>query len=569
MLFCFSEEQLFHFSEAQLFRFLEEQLFHFSEVCSLIHIHTSSTFISQSIKFAQIGRHLERLAEKLPKRMLRAGIRDIRSRIVRLECQVDALWAGLFRTVLDATLWNGLVEQKDTYFSFVQLSSSLRLRRKFVALFCAKYPVPNDPYCQMGPAPALAHSSSSRSRGLQLDDSLADRTPFSVGKSIDSFATAHTHLSPDDSTRSNLEIHSLEIFQVPFASDEAASRPIERRVDFENCSISYLPTPNSPSSSQCSSILHRPLELDLGAQSSGVLDCSSPPIIFDPDISSFVSSEDILDADPALNVAFMELETAAVDSARTDRVLRSMGLDQTATAQSARTKRYLRRSANADHNDLVVPILVPTLPDISEVSLPVDDHHLQVPRFGDFILVLERDDSRLLPTVINLSSVRLSGQQLSALEASLKFRGVPPTVPISQLVAGAESAARQLQEIDQPAATRFRAECATAISRATKPENNMDKDQCRILRDLSKKEDLIITNADKGGRIVVLEAKQYGEMCIQHLSDPAYQKVDVFGSGKGRISLMILLPKKARNYSMRTSQSRILPITYFVISAND
>ncbi len=105
--------------------------------------HVYPTFISRSIKFAKLGRNLERLATRLPQRMLRAAIRDVRVRFLALEREVDSLWANLFRIVFDATLWNALVSQKDSVFFTAHSTASLHLKRKFVALFAV---FPNDSY---------------------------------------------------------------------------------------------------------------------------------------------------------------------------------------------------------------------------------------------------------------------------------------------------------------------------------------------------------------------------------------------------------------------------------------
>ncbi len=47
----------------------------------------------------------------------------------------------------------------------------------------------------------------------------------------------------------------------------------------------------------------------------------------------------------------------------------------------------------------------------------------------------------------------------------------------------------------------------------------------------------IVTNADKGRMIVVLNSDQYREMCLRHLQDPVYEKVTEFGAGRGCVVL--------------------------------
>ncbi len=107
-------------------------------------------FIAQSVKFSQLGHHLERLAYKLPGRMLRATIRDVRSCIAHLEKEIDSVWIRLFWTITDVILWNNLVKQKDIFYASILTTSSLHLRKKFVGLF---YRAPDDPYCHFARAP--------------------------------------------------------------------------------------------------------------------------------------------------------------------------------------------------------------------------------------------------------------------------------------------------------------------------------------------------------------------------------------------------------------------------------
>ncbi len=102
-------------------------------------------FISKSIRFCQLGRHMERLAHKIPRRLLSAAIRDIRARTSWLEKEADSIWNSLFRMVIDAHLWNALVQQKDWQYYSSLMSSTSRLQKKFVRLFRGE--VPNDPYC--------------------------------------------------------------------------------------------------------------------------------------------------------------------------------------------------------------------------------------------------------------------------------------------------------------------------------------------------------------------------------------------------------------------------------------
>ncbi len=114
-------------------------------------------FVTRSVRFGQPGRNLERLAARLPQRILRAAIRDARSRLALLESQVNTIWTLLYRTITDVRLWNALTLQKDFYYSYYLRLASQRLQRKFFAL-------------RAWPSDGSVHDAQDRNRSL-LDDS--------------------------------------------------------------------------------------------------------------------------------------------------------------------------------------------------------------------------------------------------------------------------------------------------------------------------------------------------------------------------------------------------------------
>ncbi len=67
------------------------------------------SFIKRAIKVCPLGHFMERLAYRLPRRMLRAAIRDLRSRQSRLQTELDFLWSVLYRMIPERDLWNALV----------------------------------------------------------------------------------------------------------------------------------------------------------------------------------------------------------------------------------------------------------------------------------------------------------------------------------------------------------------------------------------------------------------------------------------------------------------------------
>ncbi len=132
----------------------------------------------------------------------------------------------------------------------------------------------------------------------------------------------------------------------------------------------------------------------------------------------------------------------------------------------------------------------------------------------------------------------LTSEQVSALNLGLKFRQSPSSLPILQLVAGCESAARSLERSNLQAGTSFRLACAQELT--AKSDFAKVQHDCRhrkALKDLGHNESVVITTTDKGGKVVVLDSIQYSEMVLTHLEDPAYERIQEFPFGRDRIVL--------------------------------
>ncbi len=158
--------------------------------------------------------------------------------------------------------------------------------------------------------------------------------------------------------------------------------------------------------------------------------------------------------------------------------------------------------------------------------------------FGAYVLVLKQNDIRLEGDIINLSSMVLSMEQLEVLKLGLKFRQTPQQVPFTQIIPGIETAARQIADSNPADAAAFRSSCIKELTRAKRPKSNLTKRQNRILRELRENKLLTITSADKGGKIVIVDACQYAEMCLVHLSNEAYVSVESFGASRGHTVLI-------------------------------
>ncbi len=152
--------------------------------------------------------------------------------------------------------------------------------------------------------------------------------------------------------------------------------------------------------------------------------------------------------------------------------------------------------------------------------------------FGFFIPHIEENDVRLNGDIVNFSTVRLSNLQIEALNSTVKCRQTPRSLPVMELVAAAELAAKEMERSDVADVAQFRAECARIISWAKKPDSNIRLLLQRILSSLSKNDDLRVMSSDKGTKLVILNVVQYGEMCLTHLQDKAYEEVSEFGTGR-------------------------------------
>ncbi len=162
---------------------------------------------------------------------------------------------------------------------------------------------------------------------------------------------------------------------------------------------------------------------------------------------------------------------------------------------------------------------------------------LPVVNFVDPVPTIDPEDQRLQMEVINLSTTLLTNDQREVLQLGLRFRRMPRRIPLMQLVAGAELTARDLEKRNQIAANTFRISCSNTIQRAEIPRPNLIKRHRQALMQLRNNQAIVILTADKGGKIVILNAIAYTTLCIEHLSDQAYEQVSAFGVGTNKVEL--------------------------------
>ncbi len=413
---------------------------------------------------------MERLAERLPTRMLCAATRDLRIHLVRLQRDVDVAWTELFRTIRDSHFWNALTCQKDAFFCSVLASETVHLHRKFIRLIAV---LPIHPYSDRprlhgsdhNPTSPTSHSTS--------------QTAFSIASSI---LSCLANVSASDSEMGMEPAKSLVVAN--FTSRTSAADDF---LDSDRtCPLSFA----------CES----PASL-VPADSCSVLTCS------------FDSLGTVAGSVVRLNKAFMASPPGST----------SVSIDPSQSSGrpgSTQSLSFFSALSSPGH-----------------LAGRSDHGQSPVPRFGDLIPFIELNDVHLDAEVYNFSKLRLSAKQISALNGSLKFRQSPQVLPYLQLIAGVEDAARMMEAKEMEGAVLFRASCAEAIQTASKPPPNVESTEFKVLLNLAKNEEITITQADKGGRICVLDSNQYTEMCISHLQDDAYERIHVFGHARGRVDL--------------------------------
>ncbi len=101
--------------------------------------HVMPKFASAAVSFSQRGPCLCRLADRLLLRILLASIRDQRLFLMRAQAEVDSLWRRIETIISNVHHWNCLVAQKDEFFIQCCSKQTESLRRKFSALFAAKW----------------------------------------------------------------------------------------------------------------------------------------------------------------------------------------------------------------------------------------------------------------------------------------------------------------------------------------------------------------------------------------------------------------------------------------------
>ncbi len=155
--------------------------------------------------------------------------------------------------------------------------------------------------------------------------------------------------------------------------------------------------------------------------------------------------------------------------------------------------------------------------------------------WGENVPTIHEQDPRLNNPIVNLSGLPLTSDQLEVLKFSLGFRITMTVLPQLKFMAGIESATADLRHQNYEQSEWFCSETARILAHAKLPACNLTPNLQRAAKQLRENTQLVITSADKGGRVVVLFAEHYAEMCGVHLEDQAYEKVESFGKGRYKV----------------------------------
>ena len=132
--------------------------------------------------------------------------------------------------------------------------------------------------------------------------------------------------------------------------------------------------------------------------------------------------------------------------------------------------------------------------------------------------------------VINQSDVQLTKSQLEVLSKGLKFAVKPKSLNIIDIMTNAESSICTEPSIPKLTKQLAVSEISTFIKQWKKPKNknnnNIRHDEQKALRELKTMENIIIVQADKGRKIVLMNKNEYIKKIEEKLNDKTiYEEV--------------------------------------------
>ena len=134
------------------------------------------------------------------------------------------------------------------------------------------------------------------------------------------------------------------------------------------------------------------------------------------------------------------------------------------------------------------------------------------------------DDTSSDRWVVNLSSATLAEPEVAVLRKGLNFAPSPSRVPVTQFIASVE---RCLSAFSQEEAAVIRKKVAVVLQKSKPPPSNLPPPLHSALRNLGKRDDILILPADKGRATVVLDKIVYDAKVLSLLNDDnTYKKLD-------------------------------------------
>ncbi len=497
-------------------------------------------FATATVSFSQRGPGLCRLAGRLPRRILLTAIRDQRLFLSRAYAEVDSYWRRLRAIILDSVLWNRLVLQKDEFFYRCCSERSLRLRRKFSALFAPRWKPDTSYYCDTATKVTQPPEKSEDAKRERQCQNRTRESEYSWSQSERRFErdyqgrleplrkegeeerreAAGTGSRTSCSGGQSGEGRSLRSDTSCFGSQSGEGRPL-------NSSESTTQSRTSYSISE--------------SREGGLLDVAFV------EEQSWTSESQSLDRQRRLSETRTSDSPSVLDGSVVDERFER---PRTRILKPAVDK--LSKKLHFEDSDLESDFIADMsrnasliIPQSENIVRPLSQGHGSEPKpefgplnFGSYIPVIQPQDPRLEGEIVNLSSLVLTTEQIEVLKLGLQFRKAPPKVPFSNIIPGVETAAREMARTNPADASAFRVACIKELDRASTPKGNMSKRQSKVLRELRNNQLITITSADKGGKTVIVDSTQYGEMCLVHLSDVAYVSVEKFGASKGRTVLV-------------------------------
>ena len=124
--------------------------------------------------------------------------------------------------------------------------------------------------------------------------------------------------------------------------------------------------------------------------------------------------------------------------------------------------------------------------------------------------------TQLKKWVVNLSKYKLTDNQTKVLAKGLNFAISPKDVCAEDFVVATEVACKKVPEADR---ATLRAKIASVLKSSKPPESNLTVDERKAIKELQKKDDIIILPADKGKATCILDRDSYEKKVNSMLTD--------------------------------------------------